>query len=88
MITSVFYVATILIKSVSEATSSLFRHPILEKQWNDASDLRFLHTRLNSEHYLLAIEEVVCSDNVSPYPERVDYIQNGKILLFDLFQTP
>ena len=44
-IPSVFYVATMLVKIISEATSSLFRHPILEKEWNGASDLRFFHAR-------------------------------------------
>ena len=34
----------------------------------------------------LAAEEIVCSDNVSPCLEWVDYIQNGGSLLFDLFR--
>ena len=43
-IPSVFYVATMLVK-ILEKQRRVFRHPILEKQWNDASDLWFLYAR-------------------------------------------
>ena len=44
-IPSVFYVATMLVKILVKQRRVLFRHPILEKEWNDASDLLFLHAR-------------------------------------------
>ena len=38
-IPSVFYVATMLVKILVKQRRVLFRHPILEKEWNDTSDL-------------------------------------------------
>ena len=85
MIPSVFCVETILVKSISEATSSLFRHSILEN--NGTTRVIFVSfTLVKLRALLLAFEEVVCSDSVSPCPERVDYIlKTAGVYIFDRF---
>ena len=88
MILSVFCVVTILVKVISEATSSLFRHPILEN--NGTTRVTFDFFMLVKLRALsLTFEEVVCSDNVSPCLEQVDYILKWWEFIFSIdFQTP
>ena len=85
MIPSVFYVATILVKSISEATSSLFHHPILKNNGMMRVIFAFF-TLVKLRALSLVSEEVVYSDNVSPCPERVGYIlKMVGVNLFDQF---
>ena len=88
MIPSVFCIATVLVKLISKATSSLFRHPILENNGMMRVTFDFF-TLIKLRALSLASEEVVCSDNISPCLELVDYIKNGRSLSFrSIFQTP
>jgi len=65
IILSVFCVATILVKAISEETSSLFHHPILEN--NGMTQVTFdFFTLVKLRALSLASEEVIFLDNVSP----------------------
>ena len=74
------------LKTISEATSRLFRHPILVKI-NGATRAIFDFFKLVKLRALsLVSEEIIYSDYVSPCPERVDYIlKMAGVYLFDRF---
>ena len=85
MISSVFRVATILVKIVSEATSSLFRHPILENNRTTRVTFDFF-TLFKLRGLSLPSEEVVCSDNISPLSKTSRlYLKMAGVYLFDRF---
>ena len=64
-ISSVFCIATILVKAISEATLSLFHHPILENNGTTRVTFDFF-TLVKLRALSLTSEEFVYSDNVSP----------------------
>jgi len=72
-IPSVFYVATMLIKSLVKQCGVYFVTPYSKNNGMTQAIFDFF-TLVKFRALSLVSEEIVYSDNVSPCPERVDYI--------------